>query len=139
MTIDDKDFAKKITGYLDRGSAQLKVGTTYKLQLARAKALERLAQAESAAHLTLAGAHGLGSGGSAGRARSGGVRRFWNNRVLWAGIVLIVASGVWFQQWQATQQVKDIEETDAAILSSDLPIDAYLDRGFQNWLKLGSE
>ncbi len=22
-----------------------------------------------------------------------------------------------------------------AILSSDLPIDAYLDRGFQNWLK----
>jgi hypothetical protein len=29
----------------------------------------------------------------------------------------------------------DLEDTDAAILSSELPIDAYLDRGFQNWLK----
>jgi len=40
-----------------------------------------------------------------------------------------------FQQWMAYQQLTDIEETDAAILSSDLPIDAYLDRGFQNWLR----
>ncbi len=48
---------------------------------------------------------------------------------------MIVVAGFGFQQWQAYQQLKDIEETDAAILSSDLPIDAYLDRGFQNWLK----
>jgi len=31
--------------------------------------------------------------------------------------------------------MQEIAETDAAILSSDLPIDAYLDRGFQVWLK----
>ncbi|TMH18595.1 MAG: DUF3619 family protein [Betaproteobacteria bacterium] len=35
----------------------------------------------------------------------------------------------------AAQQARDIEETDAAILSSELPIEAYLDRGFQAWLK----
>ena len=35
--------------------------------------------------------------------------------------------------------MRDIEETDAAILTSDLPIDAYLDRGFQNWLKHGTD
>jgi len=29
----------------------------------------------------------------------------------------------------AYQQIDDLEDTDAAILSSDLPIDAYLDRG----------
>ena len=46
-----------------------------------------------------------------------------------------VAAFFGYNQWQAYQQMKDLEETDAAILSSDLPIDAYLDRGFQNWLK----
>ncbi len=50
-------------------------------------------------------------------------------------MLLVVAAVVGYQQWQAYQQLRDIEETDAAILSSDLPIDAYLDRGFQNWLK----
>ena len=54
---------------------------------------------------------------------------------LWLGIALIMAAGFGYQQWQAYQQLTDIEETDAAILSSELPIDAYLDRGFQNWLK----
>ena len=51
------------------------------------------------------------------------------------GVAVILAAIVGYQQWQAYQQLRDIEETDAAILSSDLPIDAYLDRGFQNWLK----
>ena len=53
--------------------------------------------------------------------------------LLLALLVILALFGA--QQWQAYQQLRDIEETDAAILSSDLPIDAYLDRGFQNWLK----
>jgi hypothetical protein len=139
MTINDRDFAKKITSYLDRGSAQLKAGTAYRLQLARAKALERVTQAGTATNLTLAGAPGSGGSGSTSQAHFGGGQRWWTNRVLWVGIALIIVSGVSFQQWRAIQQATDIAETDAEILSSDLPIDAYLDRGFQNWLKLGSE
>ena len=53
----------------------------------------------------------------------------------WLGVLVAIAAAIGYQQWQAYQQLRDIEETDAAILSSDLPIDAYLDRGFQNWLK----
>jgi hypothetical protein len=41
---------------------------------------------------------------------------------------------LYFQYWQSMQQVGELAETDAAILSSELPIEAYLDRGFQNWL-----
>jgi hypothetical protein len=48
---------------------------------------------------------------------------------------LIAAVGFGVQQWQAYRQLIELEETDAAILSSELPIDAYLDRGFQNWLR----
>ena len=37
--------------------------------------------------------------------------------------------------WQQNQRAAEVEEIDAALLTSDLPIDAYLDRGFQNFLK----
>jgi len=132
MTPDDI-FSKKITTYLDQGVADLKAGTAYRLQLARAEALARLSDPQRAPETRLAVA-GAGSGfgtASGGRGLSG---RGW----LWIGIALIVAAGFGFQQWQAYQQLNDIEETDAAILSSELPIDAYLDRGFQNWLKRAS-
>ena len=130
----DNIFAKKITTYLDHSVADLKAGTAYKLQLARAEALARLADPKRApatvAGRAVAGANGTGTV-SSGRGMGG---RGW----LWLGIALIVAAGFGYQQWQAYQQLNDIEETDAAILSSELPIDAYLDRGFQNWLKRAS-
>jgi len=132
MTPDDI-FSKKITTYLDQGVADLKAGTAYRLQLARAEALARLSDPQRAPETRLAVA-GAGSGSGkppGGRGPSG---RGW----LWIGIALIVAAGFGFQQWQAYQQLNDIEETDAAILSSELPIDAYLDRGFQNCLKRAS-
>ncbi len=133
MTTRDDDFAKKITTYLDRGAADLKAGTAYRLQLARAEALARLADPQRAAEFRVAGANAGGGSGTAG-----GDRSFWASGRLWIGIALIAAAGFGYQQWQAYQQQNDIEETDAAILSSELPIDAYLDRGFQNWLKHAS-
>jgi uncharacterized membrane protein YebE (DUF533 family) len=131
MTKENDEFARKLTGYLDRGSAELKAGTAYRLQLARAEALARLAdprrQTAAQAPMALAGAGTgtLGGGGS-------GLRM---NVKLGIGILLIVVAALGYQQWQAYQQLQDLEETDAAILSSDLPIDAYLDQGFQNWLR----
>ena len=35
MTTEDQDFAKKITTYLDYGTANLKAGIAYRLQAAR--------------------------------------------------------------------------------------------------------
>ena len=52
---------------------------------------------------------------------------------------MIVAASAAYQHWHSAQQIRELEETDAAILSSDLPIDAYLDRGFNNWLRHGDE
>ena len=133
MIPSDDIFAKKITTYLDQGAADLKPGIAYRLQLARAEAVSRLADPRRSAELRV-GMAGAGSGTGI----AGGGRSFWGSGRLWIGIGLIVVAGFGFQQWQAYQQLNDIEETDAAILSSDLPIDAYLDRGFQNWLKHAS-
>ncbi len=135
MTSQDNEFAKKLTTYLDDGTAKLKAGTAYRLQLARAEALSRLSDPRrmpaTRTSTTLAGA-----GGGTGTAGGGGMRM---NAKFLAGILVIVVGYFGYHQWQAYQQLTDLEETDAAILSSDLPIDAYLDRGFQNWLKSSSD
>jgi hypothetical protein len=37
--------------------------------------------------------------------------------------------------WEQNRRAAEVEEIDAQLLTDDLPIDAYLDRGFQNWLR----
>ena len=68
-------------------------------------------------------------------AASPGRRHVLADARVWIGVLLIVGAVLYFQYWQSVQQVRDLEETDAAILTSDLPIEAYLDRGFPAWLK----
>jgi len=131
MTSRETEIAKKITAYLDDATADLKAGTVYRLQLARADALARLSDPHRVVAPELAHAlAGLGAGGPVPRPapRSS----LW----LWLGIALVaVVAGFGWQQWRSFQDARDFEELDAQLLSSDLPIDAYLDRGFQNWLK----
>ena len=50
-------------------------------------------------------------------------------------LALLVASGATLYTWQQNRYAAELEEIDAQLLTDDLPIDAYLDRGFQNWLK----
>ena len=50
-------------------------------------------------------------------------------------LVLLIASGTAIYQWQQNQRAAEVEEIDSLLLTDDLPIDAYLDRNFQNWLK----
>jgi hypothetical protein len=122
------EFAKKIKGYLDAGVADLKPGTAYRLQQARQKALARMEEPEPVAESRLA--HAFVSTGSSLR----GATPLWKSGRLWFGIAAIVLASFAWQQWQLYQQTREIEELDTQLLASDLPIDAYLDRGFQNWL-----
>lgn len=123
----ESEIARKLTRYLDRGVADLRSGTLYRLQQARASAVAGVAASRAAGvELATAGANGASTG------RFGA----WNSPVRWLGVVLLVAAfGFGFQQWHAVQQVREYEELDLHLLASDLPIDAYLDRGFQNWLR----
>src|SRR5204862_3789181 len=54
-------------------------------------------------------------------------------RVLLPVLALVVATfGIY--RWQESQRLAEVVEIDSQLLTDDLPIDAYLDRGFQNWL-----
>jgi hypothetical protein len=72
----------------------------------------------------------------------------WADNVLgslggWGGVsfrvvlpgVLLVAGVLGIYAWQQNETQIEIEEIDAKLLTDDLPLDAYLDRGFQDWLK----
>ncbi len=51
------------------------------------------------------------------------------------GVLALIA----FQYFQSNQIVDELVELDAAVLKGELPIDAYLDSGFQAWLKKSTE
>ena len=55
-------------------------------------------------------------------------------RVLLPLAILVTGLGGIYS-WQQNQRAAEVEEIDAQLLTDDLPIDAYLDRGFHNWLK----
>ena len=131
MNDPESEFARKITRHLDQGAAELRAGTLYRLSQARAAAMANLGSAErTVPELALAGGPRLGGGRANPRAAA----------VRWLAAALFVAAAAFgFQQWHAMQQVYEFEDLDLHLLASDLPIDAYLDRGFQNWLRNGAE
>src|SRR5437763_15695676 len=110
--MNEREIAKKIAAYLDRGTADLKAGTAYKLQLARQKALAQLSKPRRTPELVLAGA-----GGGA----LGGRRRFFADVRLWVGMLVVVGGILPIQYWQSVLHARAIEGTDAAFLSSELP------------------
>ena len=99
-----------------------------RLRAARERALERrrIARAPSLAWLrgtALATSDGV-LGGTGG----------FSLRLLMATVLL--AAGLFgIYNGQLDQRAAEVEELDAQLLTDDLPIDAYLDRGFEAWLK----
>jgi uncharacterized protein DUF3619 len=116
----ERQFGYRIRQILNQGTHEVKPGVAQRLAAARQRALER-----HAAVPALAWADNVtGSIGWAGLAV----------RVLVPLAMLVAVAGAAYT-WQQNQRAAEIEEVDALLLTDDLPIDAYLDRGFQNWLK----
>jgi hypothetical protein len=119
--MNEPHFANRIRHLLNQG-APLGAPAAERLRVARERALERR-KLESAAGAALAGNAG-GSLGIGGRSL----------RVFALVLALAVAFAATYT-WHQKQRAAEVEELDALVLSSELPIDAYLDQGFQAWLK----
>jgi Protein of unknown function (DUF3619) len=116
----ERQFGYRIRQILNQGTHELKPGIAQRLAAARQRALEA-----HRADPALAWADNVtGNIGWAGLAL----------RVLLPLAMLLACAGAIYS-WQQNQRAAEIEEVDALLLGDDLPIDAYLDRNFQNWLK----
>jgi hypothetical protein len=124
--MNEQQTAHRIRQLLNKG-LDLDAGTLARLKTAREHALAR--QRVRAPVFVLAWADNL-----FGRFGNGGSivpRMLLPMAVLILGLVAV-------NQWRDTQNAAEIEEIDAAVLTGDLPLDAYLDKGFDAWLKRSS-
>lgn len=118
-------------GLLNQGTRELDAATASKLLHARKEALAHFQQRPTYAWVPER------AGASAGRL---GVGRFIEpfSHKMRAGFVLLalLTSLAGVVTWQTfSQQGSEIAEIDEGLLTGELPINAYLDKGFDSWLK----
>jgi len=115
------DLGYRIVHRLDRGTENLPRETRDKLFAARQKALVH--QRRASVLLSLPGVGHLAADVLLPQVRA------------LATVILLVAGVAGSYYWNSAQQVAENEDVDSALLSGDLPINAYLDHGFDTWLK----
>jgi hypothetical protein len=125
--MNEQEFGYKIKQSLDHG-LPLDDSRLERLKLAREAALSRHGVAQSASWLSLAGE----------AAGSGGNPRFFVSRLVLPALLLALGLFV-VNYWHQAQLAQENAEIDAEVLTGDLPIDAYLDKGFDAWLRHSSE
>ena len=125
----ENDSIEKIIRLLDEGTAALKPHITSKLAEARQQAVSALRTRTAA---------GLDANSN------GTVRLFgdyiYNHRALMSAALLcsaVFAAFLLMQQFSGHQEVT--EQGDAFLLASELPPDAYVDKGFNAWLEQTSQ
>ncbi|MCX7153960.1 MAG: DUF3619 family protein [Betaproteobacteria bacterium] len=119
-------FANKIRKLLNQ-NLTLKSDQVERLRAAREQALTHQRTAQPALAMTVSDRVTAVLGGGPG---------FVSQMAM--AVLFLVVGLIGITYWNNTQRVADIEEIDAALLTSDLPIDAYLDKGFDAWLKRSS-
>jgi hypothetical protein len=127
-------FANKIRQALNEGSrlhGERGARIAERLRAARERALERRRIAHEPVLAWMRGtAAGTEGGVIGGLGGTGG----FSLRLMLATALLVAGLAVIYSGQQA-QRAAEVEELDALLLTDDLPIDAYLDRGFEAWLK----
>lgn len=113
----------KVKHYLDLGAEAVDANTAGKLFAARQQALARIPVHSSRLALALAGFGHFSLGGLWPAVRSA------------VALVMLAAGVAGTSYWDAQEQASETVEVDTALLADDLPLNAYLDRGFDEWLK----
>jgi hypothetical protein len=123
-------FGRRIAAGLDASVQSLPHDISQRLRIARLQALEKHRVVQQAPLATLGvtgGAAILGSGDDE--------RSLWPRLVALVPLLALIAGLVALQVLGSDQFAEELAELDAAILTDDLPPDAYADPGFAQFLK----
>ncbi|QWD61758.1 DUF3619 family protein [Polynucleobacter sp. MWH-UH25E] len=126
------EFGRASAALLSEGAQSLPANIKDRLYEARKKALAvRKPEKVQVKASTLAGT----SGNWTGSFKSS--NNLWDTLSWVAPIVVLVFGLIGIAQWQNESRINDIAEVDAALLTDDVPPDAYADSGFMAFLKNG--
>ncbi len=122
-------FGRASAALLNQGAQSLPTGIKDRLHAARMKALSvRKAEKVRVQKAVFAGSIGNYSPSSSG---------LWDTIGWVAPLIVLVFGLIGIAQWQNDSRLTDIAEVDAALLTDDVPPDAYADSGFLAFLKNG--
>jgi hypothetical protein len=117
---NEREIAYKVRHYLNLGVDEIDRKATDRLFRARQNALAH--QKVAGAQLSLAGVGHVVADMILPHARA---------LIAMVGLAIGV---VGVSTWNDFEKAAELEEIDSALLADDLPINAYLDKGFQAWL-----
>jgi hypothetical protein len=128
--VNDAQFGRQVASLLDEGLVRVDEDVLTRLQVARKAALGVAAAPRHARALAVAGA-GRSSGGG------DGLREWFSGPRAWfaVGLLVLAVSGVTLTEFGSGTETDAAADLDLAILADDLPVTAYIDNGFDTWLK----
>ncbi len=122
--MNEKDFAGKLRPWLDRSAGEMGEMQATRLRAARLRALDAWNEPVRIFGLVTLGA------GTAQTLKYSVLQQ----ALLWLPVALLVAT----LATKAIAPEPDIGELDAQLLTGELPIDAFLDEDFDQWLQSAS-
>ncbi|HKU71964.1 MAG TPA: DUF3619 family protein [Burkholderiales bacterium] len=129
MNQPEQELARKLVQHLDDGVDRLAPDVRERLATARRAALSQYREQS-------APVFGLSWAGQAA-ARLGGNRLYEGRNLVAVAAFMVALAGIAW--WQVSNNpVNDIADIDTSLLTDELPVNAYLDKGFDSWLKRSS-
>ncbi len=132
----EREFARNVCRALDENAASLPAPTVEKLAAARRLALARKKPEPLPARSfvpVLAPAGPAQGMGPSSEPRERRVSPFVRMLRAWPVIALVVGVAA-IAYWENQQRAAELADIDAAMLNDDLPLNAYLDHGFNAYL-----
>ena len=128
MNQPEHELARKLVQHLDYGVERLAPAVRERLRTARNAALAKYREQPEPVL-------GLAWAGQAAARITG--HNFYDPRSLMAVAALLLAL-VGVAWWQVSAPLNEIADIDTSLLTDELPVNAYLDKGFDSWLKRSS-
>ena len=125
--MNENDFSRKLTSYLDNSLAHIDEPYLDKLRTARAQALAAYREPIRV----------LGLVTVSGRVLEPAY--FLRNPLFWLPILVIAVAAVTHQTNTTDDIYDEAGAVDAKLLTGELPIDAFLDKDFAEWVKQKEE
>jgi hypothetical protein len=122
--MNEKEFAEKLKPWLERSAESVGEMQATRLRAARLRALDSWREPVSMLGLVTV------SGGTLTTIKYSIVQR----ALLWIPIIALIGT----LAVQTLNQEPDLGELDAQLLTGELPIDAFLDKDFDSWLRNAS-
>lgn len=134
--MNEQQFAEQIRLALEESTERLPYRVSYRLQSAREAALARLAEPQMVPAQELALPSGGGTLALGGAPASGGGPVRWGRLAMSLFWVLVLVAGLFaISEWSEMDRADEAADIDMAVLTDEVPISAYADRGFGVFIK----